>query len=171
MVERSDGVREYCAALRQKQSSTLWYPETTAKVPEGGMRKTLLVTSMMVVAVALAGSAWAGSPTEELRRHTDRLLEILRAPGLSPQMRREATRELALEVFDVAETAKRVLGPHWQRRTPAEREAFVQLFTELLDRTYISYVDRYGGETVRYVGERVEGDSATVVAMIVTKSG
>jgi len=135
------------------------------------MRKILAVTSMVTIALALAPRAWAGSPTEELRRYTDRILEILRAPALSVEKRRAAIRKLAAEVLDVSETARRALGPHWQRRTAAEREEFARLFRDLLDRTYISRIDQDGGERIRYVSERVEGEAATVGAMIVTKSG
>jgi phospholipid transport system substrate-binding protein len=74
-------------------------------------------------------------------------------------------------VFDVTETAKRALGPHWQQLTPAQREEFVRLFRDLLEQSYVSRIDEYGGERIRYVSERVDGDSATVRAMIVTRQG
>jgi len=57
-----------------------------------------------------------------------------------------AVRKVAVEIFDVQETAKRALGRHWQARTPAEREEFVQLFADLLERTYINKIDLYGRE-------------------------
>ena len=80
-------------------------------------------------------------------------------------------RDLAVQAFDVSETAKRTLGPHWQRRTPAEREEFVRLFRDLLEQSYVSRIDEYGGERIRYVNEQVDGDSATVRATIVTRQG
>jgi phospholipid transport system substrate-binding protein len=130
--------------------------------------------SLVVLAGATLGSsvaAWAGVPTEELRRHTDRVIEVLQSPRLSPAERRAAVRDLALDVFDVAETAKRALGPHWQRRTPGEREEFAGLFRDLIEQTYVSRIDEYGGERVEYVGERVDGDTAVVRAQILTRAG
>jgi phospholipid transport system substrate-binding protein len=131
------------------------------------------VVAMTVLALALGtvGAALADTPTVELRRYTDRVLEVLRAPNLSPTERRAMVRELAVEAFDVSETARRALGPHWQRRTPAEREEFVKVFRDLLEQTYVSRIDEYGGERVEYTAERVEGDSAVVRANIVTKAG
>jgi phospholipid transport system substrate-binding protein len=128
---------------------------------------------ILIAAVALAaGPASAAiGPTDELRQYTDRVLEVLRAPGMSPAERRTAVRNLAIEVFDVGETAKRALGPHWQQRTPAERADFVKLFRDLLEQTYISRIDEYGGERIQYTGERIDGESAVVRAQILTKAG
>ena len=74
-------------------------------------------------------------------------------------------------MFDVSETAKRALGPHWAQRTPAEREEFTQLFADLLETTYISRIDEYGGERIRYTGEKIDGDIAVVQTRVVMKTG
>jgi phospholipid transport system substrate-binding protein len=137
------------------------------------MRKTLIltVTAAAALALGLVARAEAATPTEELRQYTDRVLQVLQDPALTPQARRTAVRDLAIEVFDVTETAKRALGPHWQQLTPAQRDEFVRLFRDLLEQSYVSRIDEYGGERIRYVSERVDGDSATVRAMIVTRQG
>ena len=139
----------------------------------GGQRAVLLrtVLAMVVAAAAVTGPAWAGTPTEDLKRQTDRVLEVLRSTSLTPAARRAAVRGLATESFDLAETARRALGTHWQARTPAEREEFVRVFRDLLEQTYVARIDEYGGERLEYVGERVDGDSAIVRAQIVTKLG
>jgi phospholipid transport system substrate-binding protein len=118
----------------------------------------------------LAAPAIAGTPTEDLKKQTDQVLAVLRSP-MSPAERRAAVRDLALDTFDLNETARRALGAHWQKRTPAEREEFVKVFREVLEQTYVSRIDEYGGERLEYLTERVEGDSATVKAQIVTKAG
>ena len=52
-----------------------------------------------------------------------------------------------------------------------EQQSFVRLFLELLERAYVTKVDLYGGQRVKYVGESVEGDYATVRAKVLTKRG
>jgi phospholipid transport system substrate-binding protein len=47
----------------------------------------------------------------------------------------------------------------------------VHLFADLLERTYISKIDLYGGERLRYTSEAIEGEFATVRARIVTNKG
>ena len=130
-----------------------------------------LIPLIAVLVLGLAPEAWAGPPTDQLRGYTDEVLKVLQNPGLSLPERREAVRHLAGEVFEVSETARRALGPHWLQRTPAEREEFVKLFANLLEQTYISRIDDFGGEKLRYVSEQIDGDRATVRARITTKNG
>src|SRR5712692_6277716 len=127
---------------------------------------------LLVVLVVVPGPpAWAGPATEQLRMYTDQVLKILQNPSMTLAERREAVRQLAEEVFDVNETAQRALGQHWQQRTPAEREEFVKLFANLLEQTYISRIDEFGGEKLTYVSEQLDGDRAIVRGRITTKRG
>ena len=134
--------------------------------------RTPAIAALAVVAALtlLAGPAWAG-PTEQLREYTDQVIKVLDDPALARGDRRAAIRKIAHEAFDVNETARRVLARHWQARTPAERDEFTQLFADLLERTYIARLDEYGGERIRYVGESIDGELATVRARIVTRAG
>ncbi len=134
--------------------------------------------ALMIAAMVTLGSATlagAGPPTDQVREYTNAVQKVLDDPALQVpekrQERRAAVRRIAAEVFDVAETARRALGPHWQQRTPAEREEFTQLFADLLERTYISKIDLYGGERLQYTNEQIDGDRAVVKAKAVTKKG
>jgi phospholipid transport system substrate-binding protein len=98
-------------------------------------------------------------------------MKVLQDPALEQTQRRAEIRAIALEAFDVTEAARRTLGPHWPKRTPAERQEFIGLFQGLLERGYLSRIGEYGGESVQYVGERIEGEYATVRALIVTQKG
>jgi phospholipid transport system substrate-binding protein len=129
------------------------------------------ISLIVVLVLSAATYAWAGPPTEQVRAYTDQVVKVLQSPALTLPERRAAIGHIASEAFDVSETAQRALGVHWQQRTPAEREEFVKLFANLLEQTYISQIDQYGGERVAYVGEQIEGDRAIVRARIVTKNG
>ncbi len=122
-----------------------------------------------------AAQAWAGAPTEQLRSSIDRIIPILQDPALKADGkltdRRAAVRAVASEIFDFAESAKRCLGRHWESRTDQEREEFTRLFQDLLERTYISKLESYGGEQITYTAESVNGDLATVKTKIITKKG
>lgn len=127
-------------------------------------------------AILAAGhGAWAGPPSDELRGHVDQVLKILEDPELQKdgrvQERRAAIRKVANDIFDFQEITRRSLGRHWQGRTPAEQTEFVGLLTDLLERTYISRIERYAGEKVAFVGDSVESGLATVRTKLVTKEG
>ena len=133
-----------------------------------GHRFIPLVAALVL---GLAADAWAGPPTDQLRTYTDEVLKVLQNPALTLPERREAVKHLAEDIFEVSETAKRALGQHWLKRTPAEREEFVKLFANLLEQTYIARIDEFGGEKLRYVSEQIDGDRAIVRARITTKNG
>jgi len=137
-------------------------------------RWTAMTVAGMLTVATLAGlprPARAGAPTDQVKQYTDEVVRILDDPAMRSADKRAAVRKVAGDVFDLTETAKRALGRHWQGRTAAEREEFVQLFADLLERTYISKIDLYGGERVKYVGETIDGNYAVVKGRVVTKKG
>ncbi len=122
----------------------------------------------LLLVLALAVPAAAGAPTDAVKQYTDQVVKILDDPALRSADKRAAVRKVAQQIFDVTETAKRALGPHWQSLNDAQRQEFSQLFSDLLERTYISKIDLYGGERIAYTGESVDGDFAVVRAKITT---
>jgi phospholipid transport system substrate-binding protein len=138
------------------------------------LTRIVLACSLLVVPLA-ARDATAGPPTDQLRGQVDRVLKLLDDPALKAadkaKERRVAVRKVADEIFDFGETARRSLGRHWAARTPQERDEFVKLFGDLLERSYISKIELYGGEKIQYVGDKIEGDTALVSSKLLTKTG
>ncbi|MGZ3318855.1 MAG: MlaC/ttg2D family ABC transporter substrate-binding protein, partial [Isosphaeraceae bacterium] len=81
----------------------------------------------------------------------------------------QAIRRVVDEIFDFEDMAQRALGPHWRSLTADQRKEFVPLFADLLDRAYMSTIERYSGEPIQYTSERVEGDVAVVSTKILAK--
>lgn len=134
--------------------------------------RTVLAAAFMTLVILTApGSALAAGPGEQLNEGIQRVFANLQDPDLKTKEteRRLAVRRIADEVFDFEETAKRSLGRHWQNRSAEERQEFVRLFTELIDRAYLRRVDRYDGEQVIILSDAVEGNQAVVQTRIVTR--
>jgi len=140
-----------------------------------GLRRCALAAGALLVVVVFAHHAWAGSPSDQLRAQIERVVKTVEDADLKKdgrvRERRTAVRRIADDIFDFNETAKRSLARHWLQRTPAERKEFVDLFANLLERSYISKIELYNGERIAYLGETVDGDLATVRTKIVTKQG
>lgn len=130
----------------------------------------LIVVPTLLLALALPPAAGA-RPAAQLQDHIGRVLAVLADTARTPDDRLAAVRALAADVFDYAEAGRQALGRHWQERGPAERQEFVRLFTELIERGYLARIGDYRGEQVQVRGERVEGDGAVVRARIVTADG
>jgi phospholipid transport system substrate-binding protein len=138
------------------------------------MMRSLVTTALILtLAVAVAAPAGAGAPTEQLKTQIDRVLKLLDDPALKdkPKDKRAAVRKVADDIFDFGETAKRSLGRHWAARTDAERDEFVKLFGDLLERSYISKIELYGGEKIQYVSDKIDGEQASVQSKLLTKTG
>ena len=129
----------------------------------------------LVLSAVTASPVAAGAPSDQLKTQIDRVLKSLDDPELKKEgrarERRAAVRKIANDIFDFGETARRSLGRHWQPRTPAERDEFVQLFADLLERSYISRVELYGGEKIQYLGDTIDGEQGKVQTKLLTKGG
>jgi phospholipid transport system substrate-binding protein len=133
-----------------------------------------------VVAVTVALTLWmspaeAGPPTDQLRDGIERIFKILgdaemRGDGKAAQRKAAVTR-VAGELFDFGEMSKRTLGRHWEERTPAERQDFARLFTELIQRSYFSKVDEHGSEKTVFRNETVDGNHAVVRTTLLLARG
>ena len=133
--------------------------------------KKLACTALTLLVWMHSSLAVAASPGEEVRASIDKVLATLKDPRLqkNPEKRRESIKEIIRERFDFGETARRSLGPEWQRRTPEERKEFVKLFIDFLERAYISTIEDV--ESVRDLREKVDGSYAEVKTKVVDKKG
>ncbi len=131
------------------------------------MEKAL--AAWLLVAAATAGTA---TPTEVVQSAVTRAMTIVQDTELArpanAAQRRAELRRAAEELFDFGEMSRRALARHWNERSPQEREEFVRLFTDLLERSYLSKIENWSGEKVLFVGEATDGDYAAVRSKIVT---
>ena len=139
------------------------------------MRRTLMTMTAALLLGLTASVAAALTPTETVKSRVDEALQSLsqtaNPTAEASERRRSDIRRAADTLFDFPDMSRRALGRHWTDRTPAEREEFTRLFTDLIARTYIGKIDRYAGESIAYVGERVDGDEASVRSQVVTAKG
>jgi phospholipid transport system substrate-binding protein len=133
--------------------------------------RPLLVSFVAVLALSVVSTAVAGPPTDALKQTVDQVVKILSDPALAaqPEVRRTQVRKVAESIFDYPDTARRALGQHWNARSPQQQQEFVKLFSDVLDRSYVSKIELYQGERVQYVGETIDRDDATVKTLIATK--
>jgi len=132
------------------------------------------IALVLALVVAPATAARAGQASDQLKVQIDRVVKAIEDPDLKKESRalerRKSVRKIAEDIFDFGETAKRSLGRHWLART-AEREEFVGLFADLLERSYISKIELFNGERIQFVGDTPDGDQAIVRTKILTKQG
>jgi phospholipid transport system substrate-binding protein len=123
----------------------------------------------------LSAPVWAGEPLEMIKISTDKALTVLKDPKLkAPEKKNERIDRLKAiinPIFDYDEMARRALGTHWRRRTPAEQEEYLRLFRQFIEKVYADKIDLYAGERIVIGRETIDGDYAEVDSKVVNNRG
>jgi phospholipid transport system substrate-binding protein len=135
--------------------------------------------SIVGLVLGAVSGAQAGPLTDQIKDDLAQVFRVIEetsvqragANGIDVAKRRDAIRSAAEPVFDWREMASRSLARHWQSRSEEERAEFVQVFTDLVNRAYITQLERYSGESIRYISERIDGDLGAVSTRFVTRQG
>ena len=118
---------------------------------------------------------YAQNPTAQIKETVDRMISVLSDPSLKgdgkKNLRHQLAREAILPRFDFNEMAKRSLGSHWRRLTPEEQQKFVSVFSQFLEKIYITRIDAFNREKFVYTGEHVDQDYARVDSKVRTPTG
>ncbi|HSL61789.1 MAG TPA: ABC transporter substrate-binding protein [Desulfotignum sp.] len=139
--------------------------------------KKMKVTPLFVLTVSLlfsfsVATAGAPSPRDQLQTSIDAILEVLKDPSLqgdaNTDVRRQALREKIYARFDFERMSQLSLGRHWRDISPEERQTFVNLFSRLLEDTYVGKIEGYTDEKVVFLKDQVRDKRAQIDTKIVT---
>jgi phospholipid transport system substrate-binding protein len=134
-------------------------------------RNIYIVVTVLALFLALSCPVLASTPTEQVREKADKVLKILNDPALknNKEKRRDMVMNIVEDMINWQEVSKRALAIHWRKRTPEERKEFVNLYRDLLKRTYSDKLDIYAGESIIYDSEKIEGNRAVVKTRMINK--
>jgi len=132
-----------------------------------------MLNLIMTVLLAAAGVAGGPSPTETVQGAVEQVFSQNGAvvKKVSTAERRADIRRVAEGLFDFQEMSRRSLGPTWDSLTPADKDEFVRLFTNLISNAYMGKIEQYAGEPIKYEGEQIDGGEASVLSRVVTPKG
>ena len=120
-----------------------------------------------IVAIVATGGWAEESPIALVRANIAQAMTILEDSNLRGKQRLEKLEGLLLPHVDATEFARRCLGRHWRDLSKAQQQEFIQLFIELVKKTYGGMLNRYPGEVrVSFDQERIEGNFAEVATRI-----
>lgn len=125
----------------------------------------ILLAGALTLALGIAQAA--DSPTERVRNTIDRILVVIADTSLDWQERHRRISEIVDSAFDFRSMSQSVLATNWKTASPAEREQFVEFFSDYLENTYMEKIDGHGSAQVEYLDERIKGDRAIVDTVIV----
>jgi phospholipid transport system substrate-binding protein len=110
-------------------------------------------------------------PVDVLQQMTEHVIGVVHRDTdilKDPVRLRELANEAVLPHVDFVALSRWVLGKHWPRATPAQREAFMTQFREMLLLTYLRNVTSYRETAVRFLPlrARAEDDRVEVQAEV-----
>jgi len=129
--------------------------------------RRLLVTLLLMAGLTGPAHADNPGPLAQVRTTVDAILAILRAPDPSSTSKRGKITQLIAERFDFDLMAQQTLATNWRHATTEERKRFVELFTRLLQATYLGRIEAYTNEKVEYRGEKIRHNQAMVKTVII----
>ncbi len=127
----------------------------------------VLVLGLLLLGLpSLVAAKVEQSPQQLVIETTDRILKALRAEQAEikkdPQRLYEIVDEIVLPHFDFRRMSSWVLGKHWRKATPAEREQFVKEFRTLLVRTYAAALNDNYDQKIEFLPLRAKKDATEV---------
>lgn len=136
------------------------------------MKKLIMI--LLIFTFTISSAFAVLSPKEQIKKTVDKVINILKDPKYKGKnkthQRRTALRTEIGKVFDFEEMSKRSLGVYWKERTSQEKKEFVELYKDLLERSYIEKIESYTDEEVVYTDEKIENSKySEVKTKIITK--
>jgi phospholipid transport system substrate-binding protein len=138
------------------------------------MKKQIVGLSIVVI-LLLSISVYAGVPLDTVQANVNKVFEVLRDPKLkaaaAKEIKKEKLRSIYKGMFDEVELAKRTLARNWNKLDDAQRQEFVQLFHQVLEKAYIDRILSYTNEkAVFYKENTISKNQVEVQTKIITSS-
>lgn len=131
-----------------------------------------LLVILLLLSTGVARAETETGPMAQLQVTIDHIISLLRDKNLQPQDRRAQIRALINERFYFKAMSQRTLSRNWKKATPEQQEKFTDLFSKLLEKTYMGRIEAYTDEKVEYIREKIETDTrAMIYTQIIAKSG
>jgi phospholipid transport system substrate-binding protein len=138
------------------------------------MKKQIVGLSIVVI-LLLSIPVYAGVPLDTVQVNVNKVFEVLRDPKLkaaaAKEIKKEKLRSIYKGMFDEVELAKRTLTRNWNKLNDAQRQEFVQLFHQVLEKAYIDRILSYTNEKVVFYKENtISKNQVEIQTKIITAS-
>lgn len=144
----------------------------TAAISPSWTRRLLTVCcGLLWLGTPLAPLRAEESPGALVRQEVANVLAVLKNEQLDAGERHARLREILIEKFDLEDMSQRILAANWKSVSDRDRARFIELFQQVLEKTYLSAIESYTTEQVNVGGERRKGDKAAVIVTVVRPDG
>lgn len=125
------------------------------------MRRISFILFNIAVILLISIAAQAGAPMEKLRKDVNDVLNVLKDPARKAELAKEIKSDkipaIYETMFDDVELSKRALARNWNNLSIPQRQEFVKLFRQVLEKAY-------GDKIISYNDEKVLFDRETILS-------
>jgi phospholipid transport system substrate-binding protein len=138
------------------------------------MKKALAGCGILIF-LFLSLTVHAGAPLDTVQVNVNKVLDVLRDPALkvdsAKEIKKEKLRLIYDRMFDDVELSRRTLALNWNALNIPQRQEFVQLFRQVLEKAYVDKILSYTDEKIVFDKESMlSGNQSEVLTRIVTSS-
>ncbi len=111
------------------------------------------------------------SPMAVTQTMVNRALQIMANKTTPVRQRRRELREVVENEFDFSAMSRSALGYHWRNLSPDQRSQFTQLFAAFIEDAYLSKIQDYSGQQVRFDGQTPLGQGYVQISTDIVQPG
>jgi phospholipid transport system substrate-binding protein len=120
-------------------------------------------------------SAYAGEPMNVTQVNVNKVLDVLRDPKLKPEsakeIKKQKLRSIYKGMFNEVEFSKRTLARNWDKLNADQQKEFIELFEQVLEKTYIDKILSYTNEKIDFYKETMNSEKlAEIQTKVITSS-
>jgi phospholipid transport system substrate-binding protein len=138
------------------------------------MKRQLAGLSILVLFL-FSLPVYAGVPFNVVQVNVNKVLDILRDPKLKSESAKETKKQKLRSIyrgmFNEIEFSKRTLARNWSKLNAAQQQEFIQLFEQILEKTYIDKLFSYTTEKIDFYKESINSETqAEVQTKVITST-
>ena len=139
------------------------------------MKRPIVALNILLLLLLFSLPVYAGPPLDAVQLSVNKGFDVLRDPKLKAESAREVKKEklrlIYNNLFDDVEMGKRTLSRNWNNMNTAQRQEFVKLFRQVLEKAYVDRILDYTNEEVVFDKETMLSETqAEVQTRVITSS-
>jgi phospholipid transport system substrate-binding protein len=139
------------------------------------MKRQLIIAFSLLIIYLFCLPVYAGVPLDTVQANVNKVLDVLRDPKLkgesAKEIKKDRLRSIYERMFDDVELSKRTLTRNWNSLSVPQRQEFVQLFRQVLEKAYIDRILAYTDEKIVFDREiKLSENQIEVYTRVVTAS-
>lgn len=137
-------------------------PSGTMRAVQGLMFVVILAVLPLVTAPGAAAMT-ADKAVGFIDRLGSEAFAILQQPNMTPDQREQAFGQMLHKGFNLDLIARFVIGNHWHRATPRQREDYLDVFDAFVIKTYARRLGGFTGTGFAITGTFVVGNKGDII--------